>query len=341
MNTSRYHTTYIVAELSANHNHDLEIAKKTICAAGQAGADAIKLQTYTADTLTIDSEKDYFKIEGGLWDGRSLYELYQEAHTPWDWHGELFKYAQSLGLEIFSTPFDTSSVDFLGKIEVPIYKIASFEIQDIPLIEYVASKGKPVVMSTGIATLEDIELALSTCRSIGNDQITLLKCTSAYPAPLGEVNLLTIPDMRERFGVEVGLSDHTMGASSAIAAVALGAKMIEKHFILDRKQGGPDSSFSIEPVEFKRMVQSIREVEQALGAITYELSEKVKQNKIFARSLFIVKNVKAGDIISKENVRSIRPGYGLHPKYYTTIMGKRFIKDVEMGTPLDWIMIEN
>jgi pseudaminic acid synthase len=340
MNTSRYPTTYIVAELSANHNHDIETAKKTIYAAGQAGADAVKLQTYTADTLTIDSAKDYFKIKGGLWNGKSLYELYQEAHTPWEWHGELFDYAHSLGLEIFSTPFDRTSVDFLEKLEVPIYKIASFEIQDIPLIEYVALKGKPMIMSTGIATLEDVELALSTCRKAGNDQITLLKCTSAYPAPLEEANLLTIPDMREKFGIEVGLSDHTIGSSSAIAAVALGANIVEKHFILDRKQGGPDSSFSIEPAEFKEMVQSIREVEQALGTVSYELSEKVKQNKIFARSLFVVKDVKAGDTISQKNVRSIRPGYGLHPKYYTTIMGKQFIKDVEMGTPLDWIMIE-
>jgi pseudaminic acid synthase len=333
--------TYIIAELSANHNQSIKTAKATISAAKEVGADAIKLQTYTADTLTINSDQEYFKIKGGLWDGRSLYELYEDAHTPWEWHSELFEHAQSLGLDIFSSPFDRTSVDFLENLKVPIYKIASFEIQDIPLIEYVASKGKPVVMSTGIATLEDIELALSTCRSIGNDQITLLKCTSAYPAPLEEVNLLTIPEMRERFGVEVGLSDHTMGASSAIAAVALGAKMIEKHFIIDRKQGGPDSSFSIEPTEFKQMVQSIREVEKALGTVTYKLSEKVKQNKIFARSLFVVKNVKAGDIISEENIRSIRPGYGLHPKHYTEIMGKQFTKDLEMGTPLDWNMIEN
>lgn len=332
---------YIIAELSANHNHSIETAKATITAAREVGADAIKLQTYTADTLTLDSDQEYFKIKGGLWDGRTLYELYEDAHTPWNWHPELFDHAHSLGLEIFSSPFDRTSVDFLESLKVPVYKIASFEIQDIPLIEYVASKGKPVIISTGIATLEDIALALSTCRAVGNNQITLLKCTSAYPAPLEEANLLTIPDMRERFGVDIGLSDHTIGSSSALAAVALGANVIEKHFILDRKQGGPDSSFSIEPAEFKQMVQSIREVEQALGTISYELSEKVKQNKTFARSLFIVKNVKAGDIISKENVRSIRPSYGLHPKYYNRIMGKQFMRDVEMGTPLDWIMIEN
>lgn len=333
--------TYIIAELSANHNHSIETAKATIAAAREAGADAIKLQTYTADTITIDSDQEYFKIKGGLWDGRSLYELYEDAHTPWEWHPELFDHAHSLGLEIFSSPFDRTSVDFLENLNVPLYKIASFEIQDIPLIEYVASKGKPVIISTGIATLEDIELALSTCKTAGNNQITLLKCTSAYPATLEEANLLTIPDMRERFGVEIGLSDHTIGSSSAITAVALGAKVIEKHFILDRKQGGPDSSFSIEPAEFKQMIQSIREVELALGVVSYKISAKAKENKIFSRSLFVVKDVKVGDIISEENVRSIRPGYGLHPKYYNTIMGKQYIKDVKMGTPLDWVMMEN
>jgi pseudaminic acid synthase len=332
--------TYIVAELSANHNHSIETAKSTILAAKKAGADAIKLQTYTADTLTIDSDKDYFKIKGGIWDGRSLYELYDDAHTPWEWHAELFHYARSLKIDIFSSPFDKSSVDFLEKLAVPIYKIASFEIQDIPLIEYVASKGKPMILSTGIASLGDIESALSACRGKGNDQITLLKCTSAYPAPLEEANLLTIPNIRETFSVDVGLSDHTMGSSSAIAAVALGASVIEKHFILDRSQGGPDSSFSMEPEEFAFLVESIREVEVALGEISYTLTEKVKQNKVFSRSLFIVKDVKVGELVSEFNIRSIRPGYGLHPKYFKNIVGKRFNQDYSMGTPLGWEMIE-
>ena len=331
--------TYIIAELSANHNHSIETAKATITAAREVGADAIKLQTYTADTLTIDSDQEYFKIRGGLWDGRSLYELYEDAHTPWDWHPELFDHAHSLGLEIFSSPFDRTSVDFLENLKVPIYKIASFEIQDIPLIEYVASKGKPVIISTGIATLEDIELALSTCRTAGNKQITLLKCTSAYPAPMEEANLLTIPDMRKRFCVVIGLSDHTMGSSSAIAAVALGAKVIEKHFILDRNQGGPDASFSMEPSDFEIMVQSIREVEKALGIVSYELSEKSEVNKVFGRSLFVVKDVKSGDKISSENVRSIRPRYGLHPKHYHDILGKRFAMGIEAGTPLNMRMV--
>jgi pseudaminic acid synthase len=331
--------TYIIAELSANHNHSIETAKSTITAAKEVGADAIKLQTYTADTLTIDSDQEYFTINGGLWDGRSLYDLYEDAHTPWEWHSELFQHAHALGLEIFSSPFDRTSVDFLENLNVPIYKIASFEIQDTPLIEYVASKGKPVIISTGIATLEDIELALSTCRAAGNNQLTLLKCTSAYPAPMEEANLLTIPDMRDRFRVEIGLSDHTMGSSSAIAAVALGAKVIEKHFILDRNQGGPDASFSMEPTDFSSMVQSIREVEQALGVVSYELSMKSEINKVFGRSLFVVKNVKSGETISSENVRSIRPGHGLHPKHYNDILGKRFAMDIELGTPLNMRMV--
>ena len=332
---------YIVAELSANHNHNIDIAKQTILAAKKSGADAIKLQTYTPDTMTIQSQKSHFVIKGGLWEGYSLYDLYEEAHTPWEWHKELFEYAVEIGIDIFSTPFDRTAVDFLEDLNVQVYKIASFEIQDIPLIEYVASKGKPVILSTGIATLEDIELALESCRAMGNDQLTLLKCTSAYPAPFEEANLLTIPDMREKFSVKVGLSDHTMGSSSAIAAAALGSCMLEKHFILSRDQGGPDASFSMEPREFKSMVNSIREVEKALGKVSYELSEKVHQNMVFGRSLFVVKDVKRGDNISPENIRSIRPGYGLHPKYYNELMGKRFKTTIERGTPLDWELIEN
>ena len=330
---------YIVAELSANHNHKLDIAKKTIKAAKESGADAIKLQTYTADTLTIQCDNEYFKIKGGLWDGYFLYDLYKEAYTPWEWHEELFDYARSIGIDIFSTPFDKSAVDFLEKLNPPYYKIASFEIVDIPLIEYAASKGRPMIISTGIATLADIEEAITACRRVGNNEITLLKCTSSYPAPIEDANLLTIPNMKDTFKVNVGLSDHTMGSSVAIASVALGAKVIEKHFILDRKLGGPDSAFSMEPDEFKYMVKSIREVEKALGKVTYELTDKVKNNRIFARSLFIVKDVKKGETVAPENVRSIRPGYGMHPKYYKEVLGKRFASDYERGTPLEWLMV--
>jgi pseudaminic acid synthase len=326
---------FLVAELSANHNHDIDIAKKTIMAAKECGSDAIKLQTYTADTLTIDCQNDYFKIQGGLWDGRTLYDLYKEAFTPWEWHEELFRYAhEEVGIEIFSSPFDITAVDFLEQFEPSYYKIASFEIFDIQLIEYMARKGRPIIMSTGIATLADIELAVQTCRKVGNENITLLKCTSSYPAPLEEANLLTIPNMRETFGVEVGLSDHTMGSSAAIAAVALGATVIEKHFILDRSQGGPDASFSMQPDDFKTMVTSIREAEKALGRVSYELTEKTSKSKIFARSLFVVEDIKVGELLTEKNIRSIRPGYGMHPKHYKEILGKRASMDLLRGTPL-------
>ncbi|MBI5807007.1 MAG: pseudaminic acid synthase [Ignavibacteriales bacterium] len=329
--------SFIIAELSANHKHDFDIAVKTIKAAKECGADAIKLQTYTADTITINCSNEHFQIESGtIWDGRILYDLYKEAYTPWEWQPKLKKYAEELGLICFSSPFDKTAVDFLEEMNVPAYKVASFEITDIPLIEYIASKRKPVIISTGIATLSDIEEAVNTCRRVGNNDIALLKCTSSYPAPIEEANLLTIPNLRETFKVVAGLSDHTMGSSVAIASVALGAKIIEKHFILDRKLGGPDAAFSMEPSEFRQMVNSIREVEKALGKVSYRLTQKVEKSKIFARSLFIVENVKAGDTITKKNVRSIRPGYGLHPKYYKDIIGKKFRKDFERGTPLEW-----
>jgi pseudaminic acid synthase len=332
--------SFIVAELSANHDHQIDIAKKTIMVAKECGADAIKLQTYTANTLTIDCQNEYFKIHGGLWDGRTLYDLYTEASTPWEWHKELFRFArEEVGIDIFSSPFDFTAVDFLEQFNPSNYKIASFEIFDIPLVEYVAGMGRPIIMSTGIATLADIELAIQACRRVGNDEITLLKCTSSYPAPLEEANLLTIPNMKETFGLDVGLSDHTMGASAAIASVALGASVIEKHFILDRSQGGPDSSFSMEPAEFKGMVKSIREVEKALGKISYKLTEKAAGSKIFARSLFVVEDVKGGEIVTGKNVRSIRPGYGMHPKYYAQVMGKKFNEEQDKGTPLDWTMV--
>ncbi|MCA1933723.1 MAG: pseudaminic acid synthase, partial [Calditerrivibrio sp.] len=323
-------STFIIAELSANHGKDINIAKDTIYAMKEAGADAVKLQTYTPDTITIDCNNEYFQIkQGTLWDGKTLYELYKEAYTPWEWHYDLKDLAEKLGLVFFSTPFDKTSVDFLETLKVPMYKIASFEITDIPLIEYVASKGKPIVISTGIATLEDIELAVDACIKNGCTDITLLKCTSAYPAPLEEANLLTIPDMKKRFGVRVGLSDHTSGISAPIAAVALGAEMVEKHFILDRKFGGPDAPFSLEPMEFAEMAKAIRDVEKVLGKVTYEISPKVEKSRVFSRSLFAVKDIQSGEIFTEDNVRSIRPGYGLHPKYFKDILGKRskrFIK---------------
>jgi len=332
--------TLIIAELSANHNQDKQLALQTIKAVATTGADAVKLQTYTADTITLDCGKEYFQIkQGTIWDGRNLYDLYREAYTPWEWHQELFEEARKCGLVCFSTPFDFSAVDFLETLGNPVYKIASFEITDIPLIEYTASKMKPMIMSTGIATLTDIEEAANACRRVGNNDITLLKCTSSYPAPVDEANLLTIPNLRETFGVKVGLSDHTMGADVAIAAVALGAEVIEKHFILERKLGGPDADFSMEPAEFKSMVDSIRNVEKALGKISYELTEKTRKSREFSRSLFVVEDIKVGEKFTSENVRSIRPGYGLHPRYYLEIMGKIASKNIEKGEPLGWSMI--
>ncbi len=332
---------FIIAELSANHGHDINTAKETIKAAKECGADAIKLQTYTADTITIDCDNEYFQInQGTLWDGTTLYKLYKEAYTPWEWQKELKEYAESLGLVCFSSPFDKSAVDFLEDLEVPAYKVASFEINDIPLIEYIASKGKPIIISTGIATLEDIELAVETCKKSGNNNIILLKCTSQYPAKLEDANLNTMVDLRERFGVTVGLSDHTMDVEVPITAVALGAKVIEKHFILDKSIGGPDADFSLDKKEFKVMVDSVRKAEKAMGIVSYDLDEKKMKSREFSRSLFIVKDVKKGDIITKENVRSIRPGYGLHTKYYDEVLGKKFNDDLKKGTPLSFDMVE-
>lgn len=332
---------FIIAELSANHNQQFEIAMQTVKAAKEAGADAIKIQTYTADTITLDCDNDYFQIrKGTLWDGTTLYKLYQQAFTPWEWQPKIKEYAESLGLVCFSSPFDPTAVDFLEKMNVPCYKIASFEITDIPLIEYVASKGKPVIISTGIATLSDIEEALAACHRMGNHEVALLKCTSAYPAPVEEANLLTIPDMVKRFGTVAGLSDHTMGHSVAVAAVSLGAKIVEKHFILDRAVGGPDASFSMEPAEFKQMVSCIREAEQALGKVSYDLSEKSLQSKTFSRSLFVIKDIAQGELITEENVRSIRPGYGLHPKHYKEILGRKAAIELQRGTPLSLSDIE-
>ncbi|MDW7726679.1 MAG: pseudaminic acid synthase [Candidatus Methanoperedens sp.] len=334
-------STFIIAELSANHLHNFDLAIGTIKAIKESGADAVKLQTYTPDTITIDSDNEYFQIkQDSLWDGKTLYQLYQEAYTPWEWQPKLKEIAEELGLIFFSSPFDRTSVDFLEEMNVPAYKVASFEITDIPLIEYIASKGKPVIISTGIATLADIEEAVNACKKMGNHQIALLKCTSAYPAPLDEVNLKTIPNLADTFNTVVGLSDHTLGISAPIAAVALGAKIIEKHFILDRNMGGPDAAFSMEPDEFRSMVEAVREVEKALGIVNYNLTEKTKKSREFSRSLFIVNDIKAGDLFTEDNVRSIRPGFGLHPRYLEQIIGKNARKDIEKGTPLDWAFIE-
>ena len=331
---------FIIAELSANHGHDLATALATVRAAKACGADAIKIQTYTADTITLDCDNQYFQInQGTLWDGTTLYKLYQEAHTPWEWHAAIQAEAHKEGLIFFSTPFDPSAVDFLEALDVPLYKIASFEITDIPLIEYTASKGKPMIISTGIATLADIDAAVQACRRVGNHDITLLKCTSSYPAPVEEANLLTIPNMRQTFGVQVGLSDHTLGEAVAMAAAALGARVIEKHFILDRALGGPDASFSMTPDEFAHMVEGIRQVEAALGVVNYQLNDKTLRNRQFARSLFVCEDMKAGDTFTSRNVRSIRPAHGLPPVHLPSLLGRRASQDIQAGTPLAWSLV--
>lgn len=326
-------TVFIIAELSANHGSDLKIALDTIKAAKRAGADAIKLQTYTADTLTIDSEKDDFIIKGGtIWDNQNLYNLYNEAYTPWEWHEELFRIAKEEGLVCFSSPFDNSAIDLLEKLNNPIYKIASFEITDIPLIKYAASKGKPMIISTGIAEFEDIKLAIDTCREVGNNDITILKCTSSYPAPIEEANLVMMQRIKNDFGVKVGLSDHTLGITLPILSVALGATVIEKHFILDRSIGGPDASFSLNEDEFTLMVKSVREAEKAIGIETYELTEKQKSGKAFSRSLYVCEDIKEGEVFTEKNIRSIRPGFGLHPKFINEFSGKKANQNIQKGT---------
>ena len=332
-NTGRQ--VFIIAELSANHNGNLETAIETIRAARRAGADAIKLQTYTADTLTINSERSDFIINSGsIWDGRTYYDLYQNAYTPWEWHSELFKIAKREGLVCFSSPFDKTAVDFLENLNTPMFKIASFEITDIPLIEYTASKGKPMIISTGIANYNDIKLAVETCRKVDNHDITILKCTSSYPAPIDEANMLMMQQYAIDFNVKVGLSDHTLGNTVPIVATTLGAKVIEKHFILNKSVGGPDASFSLDEEEFKSMVKAVRESEQALGKVDYNLTEKQIKGKDFSRSLYVVKDIKKGEEITEENIRSIRPGFGLHPKYLPEIIGKTVNKDLYKGDRL-------
>ena len=331
------HPVYIIAELSANHGQDFDHAVRLIEAAKLAGANAIKLQTYTADTLTIDCDRPEFRVGGGtLWDGRTLYDLYSEASTPWDWHPQLKNVANSLGLELFSSPFDPTAVDFLEQMGVPAYKVASFELVDIPLIEKMARTGKPLIMSTGMATLAEISDAVEAARQSGAVEIALLKCTSGYPAAPEEMNLRTIPHLAEAFGVPAGLSDHTLGAAVPIAAVTLGACIIEKHFTLSRSNPGPDSDFSMEPHEFQALVEGVRMAERALGQVHYGLSIKDRSSRVFRRSLYITQDLKAGESLSEANLRSIRPGNGLAPKFLKEILGRRAAVDLPRGTPLEW-----
>lgn len=333
---------YIIAEISANHQQDYSLAEKLVRAAKEAGADAVKLQTYTPETLTVQSSKEHFKIGGGtLWDGRTLYDLYQEAYMPWEWHSGLFKLAREIGIDCFSTPYDVTALEFLEKFNVPVYKVASFELVDLPLIERIAAKGKPIIMSTGMATLTEIREAVEAAQSHGAKEIALLKCTSAYPARCEDANLRTIPDLIRQFpNCTVGISDHTEGYLAAVTAVALGAAIIEKHFTLSRSIPGPDSSFSMEPQEFKAMVEAVRLCEKALGGVAYGVAKSEEKSRIFRRSLFAVRDLKKGELFTDENVRSIRPGYGLAPKYLNQVLGKRSLENIEAGTPLAETMIE-
>jgi pseudaminic acid synthase len=331
------HPVYIVAELSANHNHDLDLALRTITAMKEAGADAVKLQTYRPDTITLDADQPFFKVQHGtVWDGRRLHDLYQEAHLPWEWHAALFDHARKLGMACFSSPFDATAVDFLEGFDPPAHKIASYEITDIPLIRKAASTGRPIILSTGIALLTDIETALATIREASDSPVLLLRCTSSYPAPLEEVHLRTIPTLEAAFGVPIGLSDHTMGVSVPLGAVALGAVMIEKHFILDRSLGGPDSSFSLEPDQFRQMVDAVRALEPALGLSRWTLTEKMKLNRDFSRSLFIGADLPAGHVLTEMDVKVVRPNIGLAPIELQKVLGKTLTADTPKGTPVTW-----
>ena len=332
--------TYVVAEMSANHHQDFDQAVRLVHAVKDVGADAVKLQTYTPDTLTIDCDNQHFQIDKGtIWEGRNLYELYGEAYTPWDWQPKLQEIANDLGLELFSTPFDHSAVDFLEEMGVPAYKVASFELIDLPLIRRIARTGKPIIMSTGMATLSEIDEAVHTARQAGATQIALLKCTSAYPALPEEMNLRTISHLSEAFGLPVGLSDHTLGIAVPVTAVALGACLVEKHFTLSRDLPGPDSAFSLEPQEFRAMVEAIRVAETALGEIRYEMTKEETSSRVFRRSLFVVEDMESGEVFTEQNVRSIRPGYGLHTRYLDEVLGRRAACDVEKGTPLGWDLV--
>jgi pseudaminic acid synthase len=326
--------TYIVAEMSANHNQDFDQAVKIVETAKDVGADAVKLQTYTPDSLTIDCDEKCFKIEGTIWDGRTLYDLYRDAYMPWEWQSRLKQVADRIRIDLFSTPFDDAAVDYMDEIGMPAYKVASFEIVDLPLLRRIASKGKPVIMSTGMATLGEIEEAVQTIQGAGGLELALLKCTSAYPAPPEEMNLRTIPHMAELFHLPVGLSDHTLGPEAAISAAALGACMVEKHFTLSRSTPGPDSRFSLEPEEFKHMVQAIRSVERALGEVSYQVSGSEIKSRMFRRSLFVVRDMKKGELFDRDNVRSIRPGHGMHPRHIPLVLGRPAAQDIKRGTPL-------
>lgn len=333
--------TFIIAEMSANHNMDFDRAVAILRAAKEAGADAVKIQTYTGDTITLDCDDPCFQItQGTLWDGMTLHKLYETAYTPWEWQPKLKRLAEEMGLEFFSSPFDLTAVDFLEELDVPAYKVASFEINDIPMIRKIARLGKPVILATGIAHLSDIELAVRTCREEGNENVILLKCTSAYPAPYEDVNLRTIPAMAETFDCITGLSDHTMGAAVPGAAVALGARVIEKHLTLRRADGGADSAFSMEPHEFREMVDNIRRIELALGRVTYELSPKAAREREHSRSLFVARDMKAGEVFTPENLRSVRPADGLHTKYYEELLGRRIARDARLGTPMSWDLVD-
>lgn len=335
------HPTFIIAELSCNHLNNFDLAIKTIQKMKEAGADCVKLQTSKPSSITIESDKPDFVVKGDtLWDGRTLYDLYSETYTPWEWHAPIKKAVEDLGMVFFSSPFDYDAVDFLEELNVPAYKIASFEITDIPLIKYTASKGKPVIISTGIAKEEDIQDAVEACRTVGNDQVILLKCTSAYPTPWDEVNLYVIPELRRKFNCAVGLSDHTLGDIVPIGAVALGAKVIEKHFILERSIGGPDAAFSMEPDEFAEMVKRVRILEQTFGISEIKISEKVEKNRQFARSLYVVEDIQKGEAFSEKNVRSIRPGFGVKPKFLPEVLGQSAKKNIEKGTPFSFDLIE-
>ena len=330
---------YIIAEMSANHAGDLENAKKIIRKAKEVGADCVKIQTYTPDTITIDCDNEYFQITKGTWEGDNLYKLYGKAYTPWEWQKELLEEAKAVGIDFFSTPFDTTAVDFLEEIGVEFYKIASFELVDLPLIKYVASKKKPMIMSTGMSTLGEIEAAVKAVREMGNDQLALLRCASAYPAITDQMNLKTMENMREIFGVPVGLSDHSMGSVGAVTAVALGANIIEKHFCLDRSIDNPDAVFSMNPEEFAAMVRDVRQAEKAIGVVSYGATKQEESNVVFRRSVFCVKDIKKGEKITPENVRVIRPGYGMEPKYYEEILGQAALRDITRGTPIQLSMV--
>lgn len=332
--------TYIIAEMSANHAGSIERAKEIIHAAKESGADCVKIQTYTADTMTIDCHNQYFNITDGTWEGENLYSLYCKAYTPWEWQAELLAEAKKIGIDFFSTPFDKSSVDFLEEIGMDFYKIASFELVDLPLIDYVASKGKPIIMSTGMANIGEIQEAVTTIQKHHN-QLALLKCSSAYPALSSQMNLKTIANMKEVFGVPVGLSDHSMGSVGAVTAVALGANIIEKHFCISRDIQNPDSTFSMEPAEFQKMVQDIRQAEKAIGHVNYAVTEDEQENIIFRRSIFVIEDIQKGEKLTEKNIRVIRPGYGLRPKHYEEVLGQTALKDIERGTPLQFEMIGN